>query len=588
MYTPWRHAGLGFLLLVPVLAGCATHKQSATPASGTAPALSSSDMGEFEKTSVSGPRGGTLRLAASAEPKTFNPITAKETSSTAIFGPIFDGLIRRDLETLEFKPALATSWEASPDGKTWTFHLREGVRWSDGQPFTAADVTFTLDVIYDEKTDTTTREVLKVDGKPFQYEKVDAQTVKITTPTPFGPFLDAILGVTIIPKHKLEAAWKEGKFNSTWQVDTPVTELVGTGPYVLTQYTPGEKAIYGRNRYYWRLAADGQQLPLIEGRTVQFVPDQNATLLRFKNGETDSLGVRAEDWASIQKEQQSGNYKAMNLGPTWGSTYITFNLNPRATKVPEYKRAWFARKEFRQAVSYAINRDSMVKTIFRGLARPLWSPVSEANKTFFNANVTKYAYDPEKAKALLAGMGFADRNGNGILEDSAGREVSFVLLVSNQANQAKDMATIIQDDLKKVGVKVTPSPVEFNAIVTRLESTFDWECVQIGFTGGPEPHTGKAIWTSPGPLHVWNPRQKTPATPWESEIDEIFSKAAQEIDPAKRKALYDRWQEIATNELPLILLVTPDSLAAVRNRVQNTRPTALGLLWNGDELAIQG
>jgi peptide/nickel transport system substrate-binding protein len=588
MVSPWRYAGLGFLFLLPALAGCATRKESATPVSGTAPALSSSDTGDFEKTSVSGPRGGTLRFAVSAEPKSFNPIIAKETSSTAITGQIFDGLIRRDAESLEFLPALAKSWETSPDGKTWTFHLREGVRWSDGQPFTADDVLFTLDLIYDEKVDTTAREILKVDGKPFQYDKADAQTVRITTPTPFGPFLDAILGISIVPKHKLEAAWKAGTFNSTWQVNTPPAEVVGTGPLMLTQYAPGEKLLLGRNPYYWRLAADGQQLPLTEGRIVQFVPDQNATLLRFKNGETDSLGVRAEDWATLEKEQQAGNFKTMNLGPTWGSTYISFNMNPRATKVPAYKRAWFARKEFRQAVSYAINRDSMVKTVYRGLARPLWSPVSEANKTFYNPNVTKYPHDPEKAKALLAGLGFKDKNGDGILEDGAGHEVAFVLLVSNQSTQGKDMVTIIQDDLKKVGIRVTPSPVEFNAIVTRLESGDDWECVSIGFTAGPEPHTGKSVWTSPGPLHLWNPRQSKPATPWEAEIDQIFSQAAQEIDPAKRKALYDRWQVIATEEVPLILLVTPDALAAIRNRVQNARPTALSLFWNGDELAIQG
>lgn len=588
MKLPWRHAGAGVLLLIPALVGCATHKQSATPASGAASAISSADTGDFERTSLTGPRGGTMRFAATAEPKTFNPLLAKETSSSAILAPLFDSLVTRDLETLQFRPALAASWETSSDGRSWTFRLREGVRWSDGQPFTADDVIFTLDLIYDEKVETTTREILKIDGKPFQYEKVDAHTVRITTPTPFGPFLD-VLGFSILPRHKLEAAWKEGKFNSTWQVDTPPTELVGTGPYTITQYTPAEKVIYQRNPYYWRLAADGQPLPFIDSRIVQFVPDQNATLLRFKNGETDSLGVRAEDWATIQKDQQRGHYKAMNLGPTYSVSYITFNMNPRATKVPAYKRAWFAQKEFRQAVSYAINRDSMVKTVFRGLARPLWSPVSEANTVFYNPDVQKYPHDPAKAKSLLAGMGFADRNGNGYLQDSQGREVAFVLLVSNQSTQGKDMATIIQDDLKKVGIRVTVSPVEFNSIVTRLDNTFDWECVQIGFTGGPEPHTGKSIWTTPGQLHIWNPRQTTPATEWEAEIDRIFSQAAQEIDTTKRKALYDRWQAIAAEQLPLILLVTPDSLAAVRNRVQNTRPSPLGgPVWNTDELAIQG
>ncbi|MCL6650602.1 MAG: ABC transporter substrate-binding protein, partial [Chloroflexi bacterium] len=343
---------------------------------------------------------------------------------------------------------------------------------------------------------------------------------------------------------------------------------------------------YQRNPYYWRLAKDGGQLPLLTGRITQFVPDLNAMLLKFRSREIDSLGVRAEDWPSIQQGQQAGDYKAMNLGPSWGSSYVTFNMNPRARKLPAYKRDWFSRKEFRQAVSYALNRQSMIDTVFRGLARPQWSPVSEANKVFYNPNVPRYDHDPSRARALLEGMGFKDRNGNGILEDSAGRELSFVLITNVENTQRVALCNIIQDDLKKVGIKVTISPGEFNSIVSRIDSTYDWECVLLGFTGGPEPHTGKSIWTSPGHLHVWNPRQTKPATPWEAEIDKIFSQAAKEIDPAKRKALYDRWQVIAAEQLPLIFLVTPDVLGAVRNRVQNLRPSSLGLLWNIDELAI--
>src|SRR5262249_35657264 len=163
-------------------------------------------------------------------------------------------------------------------------------------------------------------------------------------------------------------------------------------------------------------------------------------------------------------------------------------------------------------------------------------------------------------------------------------ELAFVLTTAVSSNQAVALASIIQDDLKKVGMKVTVSPVEFNAIVTRLDNTFDWECVQLGFTGGPEPHTGKSIWTSPGHLHNWNPRKEKPATPWEAETDQIFSKAAKLNDTAKRKALYDRWQAIAAEQLPLIFLVTPDALAAIRNRVQNARPSAMGLFWNREEL----
>lgn len=541
------------------------------------------------KVTLKGRRGGALmRATPGAGAKTFNPLVARETSSREIIALLFDGLVTRDLQTLAIVPALAQSWNASADGRTWTFRLRDGLHWSDGRPLTADDVIFTFNLVFDPKVETTVREILTIDGKPLGYAKVDDRTVRFTLPTPFGPFLD-VIGVSILPRHKLEAAWKAGKFNSAWGVDTPPAELVGTGPFKLARYAAGEKALYTRNPYYWRRGPDNRSLPFADNQVTQFVADQNAMLLKFRGGELDGMNIRAEDWAAVQKGRPMGGYRTANLGPAWGVSYISFNLNPRATRVPAYKRDWFKKKEFRQAVSYALDRNSMVSTVFRGLARPLWSPVSEANKLFYNPKVRKYPHDPAKAKALLKSIGFADKNGDGILEDGAGHELGFVLLTAVASNQGVAIASIIQDDLKKVGIKVTVSPVEFNSIVTRIDSTYDWECVQLGFTGGPEPHGGKSIWTSPGHLHNWNPRQAKPATPWEAEIDQIFSKAAKLTDHAKRKALYDRWQAIAAEQLPLIFLVTPDSLVAVRNRVQNARPSAmsLGLFWNAEELAVQ-
>lgn len=524
--------------------------------------------------------------ASFAEPKTFNIIVAKETSSTAPLGLVFDGLVTRNLETLEFEPALAESYEHSPDGRTWTFHLRPGLKWSDGQPVTPEDVVFTLDVIYDPKVNTSVRDLLLVDGKPWKYRKVDDRTVEIRTPTPFGPFLDSV-GFAIIPKHKLEAAWKSGAFNSTWGIDTPGPEIVGTGPFVIDKYVAGQRIVFKRNPYYWRKGPQGQQYPLLGGAITQIVPDLNTVILKFKSRETDYVAPRPEDWASIQSDQARGDYKAMNLGPNWGMTYIAFNQNPRARSLPAYKRAWFSRKEFRQAVSYAINRDSMVDTVLRDLGRPLWSPVSEANKAFYYPGVKKYPYDPARAKAMLAALGFADRNGDGVLEDAAGHPLEFNLITNTGNNVRTSLCNIVQDDLKKVGMKVNFTPVEFNSLVTRMESTFDWEAHLLGFTGGVDPHGGRNIWSSSGSLHVWNPRQTTPATPWEAEIDRIYSEAARTVDPAKRKQLYNQWQAIASEELPLITLVTQDALAAIRNRVKNVKPTSLGLVWNVWEISVQ-
>ena len=544
-------------------------------------------MAGMDKTEAKGKFGGRFTDAAFAEPKTFNFIIAKETSSTVPLNMIFDGLITRNSQTLAIESDLAESWTSSPDARTWTFKLRKGIKWSDGQPFTADDVLFTLDVIYDKKVDAGARDVMEVNGKPWAYKKLDDSTVQIDLPEVFGLFLE-VAQFPIMPKHKLEAAWKAGKFNSTWGVDMAPADLIGTGPYVLASYKPGESLVFKRNPYYWKLDAGGKQLPFFDGGVTQIVPDLNAILLKFKAKETDYAGLRAEDWNGIKKEEAGGDYKTMDLGPTWGFSYLGFNQNPKATTVPDYKRAWFSKKEFRQAVSYAIDRDAMVQTALRGLGVPLWSPVSTANTTYYNSSVKQYPHDVAKAKQLLASLGMVDKKGTGVLEDSSGHPVEFTLLTNTGNNVNIAICTLIQDSLKQVGIKVDVTPVQFNSLTTKLGGSFDWEAVVLGFTGGVEPYTGRIIWASTGRLHVWNPQEPKPATPWEADIDKIFVDAGREPDAAKRKALYNRFQEILGEQQPLIFLVTGKSLAAARNRMVGMKPTSLGgLRWNVYEMSAQ-
>jgi peptide/nickel transport system substrate-binding protein len=344
-----------------------------------------------------------------------------------------------------------------------------------------------------------------------------------------------------------------------------------------------------RNPYYWRLGADGKALPFLDGIVTEVVPDLNAVILKFKSKETDYVGPRPQDWADFQAGQAAGDYKDTDLGPAWGVTYLTFNMNPDAPKLEPYKRAWFSNQAFRQAVSYALDRDSIVKSVLHGLGRPLWSPVSEANKEFYDPNVKKYPLDVAKAKSLLEGMGFKP-GPDGILQDSAGHPLEFTLLTAAGSTTLMQMCNVIQDNLKQVGMKVDFTPIDFNTLVAKLElnGTHDWDAVVLGFTGGVDPHGGKNIWSSDGQLHEWNPGKKSPPTSWEAEIDKIYSDAAQTTDQEKRKQLYNRWQEIAADQLPLIYLATADQLMAQRNKLVGTKPTALGLmLWNAYEISEQ-
>jgi peptide/nickel transport system substrate-binding protein len=267
--------------------------------------------------------------------------------------------------------------------------------------------------------------------------------------------------------------------------------------------------------------------------------------------------------------------------------YLSFNQNTRSKTLEPYKREWFSKKEFRQAMSYALDRDAIVQTVFRGLARPMWSPVSEANKVFYDDKVVRYPYDVAKAKALLAGLGFVP-GPDGILKDKAGHTLEFTLTTNSENNQRVSMCTVIQESLKQIGVKVNLAPQQFNSLVEKLNSSFDWEAVVLGLTGGVEPYNSKSLWTTTGILHVWNPQQKSPATPWEADVDKLFAEAGKTVDEAKRKEIYDKFQDIVTDQQPLVFLVTPDSLFAVRNRLTNTKPTSLGgVRWNLDEISAQ-
>ena len=579
------------LLLLPLLmAGCTGKSDGGNASNGGGGGATPSvkvDTAGMLKTDATGKFGGRFTDATNAEPKTFNFIISKETSSSAPLLQIFDGLISRNPKTLAIDPDLAESWTTSPDGKTWTFKLRQGIKWSDGQPFNADDVLFTLSVIFDEKVDTTLRDVMKINGKPWAFKKIDDATVQIDLPEPLGVFFE-VAQFPILPKHKLESAWKAGKFNSTWGVDTNPADLVGTGPFTLAAYKVGESMTFKRNPYYWRLDASGKQLPFFDGGVTQVVPDLNTVILKFKSKETDYVALRPEDWKGMQADEASGGYKTVDNGPTWGFTYLGFNQNARATAVPDYKRAWFSKKEFRQAVSYAIDRDAMVQTVFRGLGVPLWSPVSTANTAFYDPNVKKYPHNPAMAKQLLAGLGMTDKSGTGMLVDSAGHPVEFTLFAASGNNISAAICTLIQDNLKQVGIKVDVTPMQFNALVTKINGSFDWEAVVLGFTGGVEPYTGKSIWTSPGRMHVWNPQEPTPATPWEADIDKIFAAAGKETDTAKRKVLYNQFQEIVGEQQPIIFLVTAKSLGAIRNRMVGMKPNALGgFRWNMYEISAQ-
>ena len=523
-----------------------------------------------------GKEGGTLYFILSGDPKTLNPALAQETTSTAVLGEVFSGLTRTDLKTMKPEPDLAERWEVSKDGKVWTFYLRKDLRWSDGTPFTADDVVFTFnEIYYNDQVPTSARDILTIRGKKIKVEKVDERTVRFTLPEPFAPFLNA-LSVEILPKHKLEKHIKEGTFNTAWNVATDPKEIVGTGPWIIKEYVKGQRIVFERNPYYWEKDEEGRKLPYIKRKIGIIVSEPDTALLKFKNGEVDYIGLRAQDIQFIARMRRP-DVKVFDLGPTPSTTFLVFNQNPRA-KIDRHKLRWFTNPTFRRAISHAIDREGISYLVYNGLAEPLYSPITPANRPYFKKEIFPvYEYDLEKARELLRSIGFEDRDGDGILEDPEGNDLKFTLITNAGNKERETIGNIIKEDLKKIGIEVHFQPIDFNSLVSRLTAPpYEWEAVIIGLTGSMDPHFGRNVWHSSGQLHMWNPRQKEPATSWEKRINELIDRGATEINFEKRVEIYREMYRIISEVQPMIYIATPKSLLASYDRFGNLFPTVWG------------
>ncbi len=537
--------------------------------------------------------GGTLLLSTTSDPKSFNEIISKETSTGDAISFLFEGLTRTNGVTTEVVPCLAEEWSISNAGLVWTFFLRKDVKWFDGEPFTADDVLFTYnEIIYNKNIPASARDIFTIEGKQIKFEKIDDYTVKLTLPKSFAPLLRS-LGQGILPKHILEGAVKAGKFSSTWGVDTPPSKIIGTGPFMLTEFKPGERLSYVKNPIYWQKDKEGKQLPYID-KVVKFVVEKDdVQLVQFESKEIDVLSVREKDFAYLKKKEQkeqNGNYTTYDCGPSFGTNFVSFNQNPNTVKQP--KSGWFRDKNFRKAVAHAIDKQTIIDNVMKGIGYSQDAAMEKAAVIFHNPFVIRYEYSLNEAKKILNNSGYKDTDGDGIIEDKKGNPIKFTMITNADNTVRQNIGGIITADLKKIGMDVSFTPMEFNSMVTKLTSTHDWDAVLIGLTGGVDPHGGKTVWASDGHLHLWNPKPtdtkqqkvwKEYLTPWETEMDTIFDKGASELDEAKRKALYWRWQEIVAEELPVIYTVNGAALYAVRNRFGNLQQTAYGGVFHNIE-----
>lgn len=536
-----------------------------------------------------GRSGGQLVVALRSEPKTLNPVLAVDDPSRDVIRCLSGDLIHISRETLKTGPALAKSWAVSQDSRVYVLHLRKGLRFSDGEAFTADDVVFTFQVYLDEKTHSPQRDLLVVGGKPIEVKKLDAWTVQFSLAQPYGAAERIFDGIAILPRHLLEKTYLAGEFLHVWNLSTPPNQFAGLGPFRLKEYVPGQHIVLERNPYYWKQDRAGVRLPYFNQITFLFVPSEDAQVIRFAGGDTDILSrFSAENFTVLEKQQAAKGYRLDDLGAGLEYNFLFFNMNDLGTKaLPEIakKQLWFRDVRFRQAVSDAIDRAGIVRLVYNDRATSIWGQVTPGNKLWIDAALPHPARSLVRARERLQSAGFL-WTPDGTLVDSHRTAVEFSILTSASNSQRAKMATIIQDDLSQLGMKVQIVSLEFRAMVDRLLNTYDYEAAIMGLASGDaDPTAEMNVWVSSGETHLWNLDGK-PATPWESEMDRLMEQQLTTLDYLKRKQLYDRVQEIVAEDLPVICLVSPNILVGARNRIGNFRPAILDpyALWNVEEL----
>lgn len=539
-----------------------------------------------------GKQGGVFVLASSDEPKTFNPLLAEDSSSVQAIGLFLSPLTTYDMEKEEVIPRLAREWEVSEDKMTITMHLRRGVLWSDGEPFTADDVIFTFDAVFDERYPSRYVGQYTIGGEPIGYEKVDDHTVRFTTAEPHAPFLYVIGFIHIMPEHIHRDAFESGNLQRVWTIETALRRpeaLVGIGPFLIHSFRSGERIVYKPNPHYWRADRNGVRLPYVDLLINRFVQDANTEILLFASGQIDASFIGPSNVVAAEQNAELHNYTVSERGPAPGIGFIWFNQKPGVGQsgrpyVAPHKLDWFTNKRFRQAIAYGFNREGLVQSLLFGRGAPLHSVISPANNRWYNPNVTKYPYDPDKAMELLEAEGFR-RNQSGWLEDEKGNLVEFEILSPEGGEAYPQIFSSFRQNMLDLGIRIRVNYVDFGTLLARTTRHYEYEASTMGFTGSPDPSGGSSLYLSSGRFHLWNPEQSEPATDWEAEIDELVRAADREFDLEKRVGYVHRMQQIFSDQLPLIYLVASNAYVGVKDQWQNVKIHTMGQIseWEVDE-----
>ena len=357
------------------------------------------------------------------------------------------------------------------------------------------------------------------------------------------------------------------------------------GPFMVADYKSGATVLLKRNPNYWKTDSQGRKLPYLDSIRLDIQPNRDVEMLRFKRGELDLINSLDSEY--FDKLAATSPQLVHDAGASLDSEQMWFNEVAKAP-LSDYKKIWFRSANFRRAISAAINRQDLARVVFRGHAQAALGPVSPANQFWFNARLKPAAYSPDAALKALQVDGF--RLENGALKDKDGNPVVFSI-ITNAGNKYRErMATMIQEDLQKIGIHLNVVTLDFPSLIERMTQTFDYEAILLGLTNvGLDPNEQMNVWLSSSENHQWNPQEKSPETAWEAEIDRLMRAQASSGDAKKRKESFDRVQEIAVEQAPFIYLVNRNALSAVGANVQGASPVMLvpQTYWNVERLSVK-
>jgi len=512
--------------------------------------------------------GGELRFSLRIEPKTFNPLLVDDEASETIRYLTGGVLIRLNRYTQELEGELATKWKVSENGRRIDFQLRPGLLFSDGTPFACEDVAYTVRQLMDPALHSPTGDSFRSTPGTVEASCSGPSAAMVRFPGPVAALAAQFDQVAILSSK------------------SPKKEAAVLGPFVVGEYKPGAYVLLRRNPNYWKHDANGGRLPYLDSIKLDIQQNRELELLHFRRGDLDIMTkVDPEMYDRLAAEMPRS---VVDAGPSLDWEVVFFN-QVSSSPLPDYKRRWFRSEEFRRAISEAINRDDIVRVVYRGHAKAAVGPVSTSNHFWVNSALKPPVYSPAASGDRLQHDGFR-RNGDGLF-DRDGHKVEFSMITNAGNKNHERMLALIQQDLAKLGVQLNVVTLDFPSLIERISRSFNYEAVLMAFSNVDlDPNNQMNIWLSSADNHQWNPNQKTPATPWEAEIDQLMQAQTAAQDAGRRKLFYDKVQQIAQEKAPMLFLVNPNALSAVSPNVKNVSPATLRpqIYWNAERLSVGG